>query len=170
MARQALKLSIKRGYEQMTYQWRFFEYNADPNEVGRCIEKLEKKHGAVTAEILLDSARSEKSSIHNMFEWDDAVAGEKYRLSQATKIILALAVVEEDPEKEQNPVQRAYVNVGTRREGKFISTMLAMSQQETRETVLRHALEELSAFQQKYKGLTELAGILDSIDQLKLAL
>lgn len=153
----------------MVYKWRYFDFPVDANVVGKHVEQIEKRDGAVTAESLLAEARPKKSELHGLFEWNDDVAAEKYRLSQASKVICALAVVSEDP-KENIPVRRAFVNIGTRKSGQFIGTMLAMSQEETRETVLRHAFEELSAFQQKYRGLKELAAILDDIDQLKLNL
>ena len=154
----------------MTYEWKNYNYPVSANDVGALIEKIEKKEGAVTAENVLDAARSKKSIIHDLFEWDDAVAGEKYRLSQAGRIIRALAIVKEDPKENLPAVTRAFVNVGTRTDGKFINVSLAMSQDETREIVLKHALDELCVFQNKYKGLKELETIFADIDQLKLNL
>lgn len=152
----------------MVYQWKYSAFPLDADVVGKHIEKLEKKNGAVTAQMLLESARSEKSEVHDLFEWDDTVAAEKYRLQQAGAVIRCLAMVEDQIDENQNRPIRAFVNVGKRGDGRYINTTLAMSQEETRQIVLQHALEELSAFQTKYKGLTELANILDGIDQLRL--
>lgn len=152
----------------MVYKWRFYNYKVDANIVGQEVEKLEKKHGEVTAQLLLDNARSKKSKLHDLFEWDDTVAAEKYRLTQATQIITALAVVYEDITEEPKTV-RAFANIGAKNKGSFITMATALSDEQSRAIVLKHALEELQAFRSKYADLTELAEIFAGIDKLSIA-
>lgn len=57
--------------------------------VDRQIRVISDKHGAVTAGLLLAEARDKRNPLHEYFEWDDTVAGEKYRLSQAQEMIRA---------------------------------------------------------------------------------
>lgn len=43
--------------------------------------------GELTPRVVVDVARDPGHPLHNRFEWDDSVAGEKYRLHQARELI-----------------------------------------------------------------------------------
>lgn len=43
--------------------------------------------GRLTADMVLKDAKKQSSPLHGEFEWDDAVAGHKYRLEQARDLI-----------------------------------------------------------------------------------
>jgi len=64
------------------------------------LEALRVK-GDVSPETLVDSARHSESPIHHLFEWDDTVAGERYRLEQAR---LYIARIEYVPAPEREPL------------------------------------------------------------------
>lgn len=148
----------------MIYSWKEFGYRVNANTVGREFEKIEAEYGKVTNEYVVQSATPEDSPLHSIFEWDDAVAGHKYRLSQATKLICNLnKEVEGDLEPRKMTV-RAYVDVSENSNGKFINTETAFRNADTKEIVLKRAKAELEMFKQKYKNLTELAGIIAEID------
>jgi hypothetical protein len=150
----------------MVYKWRFYQYSVDANTVGETIHRIEAKHGECTAKLLLEEARGKKSPIHELFEWDDTVAAEKYRLKQATDIITAIAVVMDD-NKEEAPMIRAFANVGAKNDGSFISMHKALSSEESRRIVLSHALDELKAFKAKYVNLKEFIKIFSEITELE---
>ncbi len=57
------------------------------------LEKIEQKHGVVTPVQMLEEARNPSHALHRFFEWDDTVAAEKYRLTQATHYIMATKYV-----------------------------------------------------------------------------
>ncbi len=131
---------------------------------------MEQSHGEITPKIVLDSARSEDSLLHPCFEWNDGVAAEKYRENQARFLIRNLVVkVEQDDSPPQ--AVRAYVNVvtDTEKAGSFIAVKTAMDDSEMRAQVLKNALRELQAFQEKYKNLSELAGVFSAITALQVA-
>lgn len=153
----------------MVYKWSCFQYSVDANIVGRTIENIEKEKGECTARMLLEEARAEESPIHELFEWDDSIAAEKYRLKQATEIITAVAVVIEDNVDTPKKV-RAFANVGSRRKGSFIPMTTALAKEESRKIILQHALEELSEFKAKYRDLQELATIFAEIEKLQEAI
>ena len=58
------------------------------------VEKLaaETGNGTVFARDLVDAARDPAHPMHDHFEWDDAKAGDAYRLSQARGILASMAV------------------------------------------------------------------------------
>ena len=49
--------------------------------------------GRLTAENIVDVARSPTSVLHSEFEWDDSQAGERYRLIQAGRLVRSVKVV-----------------------------------------------------------------------------
>ena len=57
-----------------------------------------KQHGEVKSQELVDTARPTSSPIHDAFEWDDSIAGEKYRLIQADTWIRNVTIIIEDKE------------------------------------------------------------------------
>jgi hypothetical protein len=152
----------------MVYDWkRNLPVNAQA--AGEYLEQLEKAHGEITSKLVLDASRSEDALLHPCFEWDDGVAAEKYRETQAGYLIRNLVVkVERDEATPQAAPQsvRAYVNVSAGETGSFIAVATAMSVEETRARVLDNALRELQAFRQKYKDLSELADVFSAISAL----
>lgn len=149
----------------MVYSWKSYHYSVDANIVGHEFEKIEKKYGEVTSEYVVQLAQPEDSPIHNIFEWDDAVAGHKYRLSQATKMICALVKEVDGDLKPKSMRVRAYVDVSENANGKFINVESAFKNADTKEIVLKRAKVEAEAFKQKYKNLEELGGIIKEIDK-----
>jgi len=49
-------------------------------------------HGELTPQIVVDEARPEGSPLHSRFDWNDQIAGEKYRLVQAQQLIRAVRI------------------------------------------------------------------------------
>ena len=146
----------------MVYKWKNYKYSVPAEIVGKHFQKLEKKEGALTSQNVLESARSEKSPIHSLFEWDDTKAAEQYRLKQAAQLICNLTV---EIETDDKPIEcRAYMDVSEAKVGSFINVQSAFQSEESREVVLRRALNELSAFKTKYKNLLELQDVFDVID------
>ena len=150
----------------MVYSWKDqFSYKIPAEVVGKEFEKLERKNGGVTRENVLDSARSSNSPLHELFEWNDTVAAEQYRLQQATTLICALHI-EVDSQDDEPQKLRAYVNVGDERSGRFINIDTAFQNNETRDIVLERALRELKAFEKKYRALSEFSSLFAEINKL----
>ena len=151
----------------MVYSWKNYGYSVSADVAGKEIEKIEKKYGSVTSELVLQSATPESSPLHDVFEWDDSVAGHKYRLQQATVLICNLSREVDPNEEEKRPIQvRAFVDVSENTRGQFVNVTSAFKNVDTREIVLKRALSELKAFEEKYKNLLELASLFEVIDHL----
>ena len=139
--------------------------------MGETLEKISQKE-TVTAESFLKESRPKESPTHSLFEWDDKIAAEKYRLRQATTIINQIQVeviVKENKNASVNAP--AFVNVmpkATGTKGMFVSFTDAMNNEEMRKTVLKNAISELIAFKNKYNNYQELAGVIDAINKLKI--
>ena len=150
----------------MVYSFKNYGYKVPASTVGAEFEKIEKQYGSVTSELVLQSATPEDSPLHEIFEWDDSKAAHSYRLQQATVLICNLSC-EVETENELKPiVARAYIDVSGNTKGSFVNVKAAFQNQDSRELVLQRALNELKAFQEKYKNLLELADLFSVIDEL----
>lgn len=56
------------------------------------LQKIEKDHGALTPRVVVDAARDENHPLHERFEWEDSVAGERWRTYQAAQLIRSVRV------------------------------------------------------------------------------
>lgn len=79
------------------------------HQITRELERLQEQNetGLLTAGTVVEAARDEDSPLHQHFEWDNDVAGERYRLIQARQLIRAIIVNEDITGREV----RNYVSV-----------------------------------------------------------
>lgn len=152
----------------MVYEYKVPYTKVSAQEAGEELARIEREHGGLTPELVVDASRVESAPLHPVFEWDDKKAAESYRIVQAGSLIRNVTVkIEEAPRME--PV-RAFVNVASvgQRKGIFVSIKSAMDDADSRETVLARALAELEKVKEKYKDLRELASIFAEIDRLTM--
>lgn len=57
--------------------------------IDRELERIYKKHKTVTVDVVLSEAAKPTHPLHSYFEWNDKIAGEKYRTVQAYSLIMA---------------------------------------------------------------------------------
>ena len=112
--------------------------------------------------------------MHDMFEWDDAVAGELYRENQAGYYIRTLEV-QLVPVGNPNgkPIDmRAYVNVepvntkAPERKGTYMNVHAAVEQPDTYKIILDRAKNQLRIFRDQYKNIKELEPVITAIDKV----
>lgn len=53
---------------------------------------IRREHGSLTGQAVVEAARDEAHPLHSRFEWDDSVAGEKFRVVQANELIRSVKV------------------------------------------------------------------------------
>lgn len=51
------------------------------------LQPIYQKHGYLDPELLVAEGTPERSPLHHEFEWDNEIAGHRYRLSQAAEMI-----------------------------------------------------------------------------------
>lgn len=123
-----------------------------------------QQEGKSEASDLVDASRPENAPLHSMFEWNDAVAAELYRVDQARCIIRHVCVIQEDTNKESVPV-RAFFQIDSE-SGDYEPTVVIMNDEEKRKRLLEVAKGELNSFKVKYQSLKELAKVFEAIDEL----
>lgn len=148
------------------YEWSGFRFAVPAQVVGAECERIERENGSVTCERLVDSARSKTSAIHGLFEWNDKIAGEKWRIQQAKTILCCLKVsVSEDGESEPKKV-RAFLNANPADvRAEYFNIEKTLTNVDLMAGVLNRAKKELQAFVDKYRTLKELATVIEVIDE-----
>ena len=145
----------------MTYKWKEgAQHKVSAQIAGEVCAELEER-GELNAQNLVNVSRPEDAPLHDEFEWDDDVAAELYRKTQAGSIIRHLAVNTET----KAPV-RAFFNLEIR-SNQFESIQAIIREEDKYSKLLKQALNELEAFQRKYQILTELQEIFDAITDVK---
>ena len=117
-----------------------------------------------------------------MFEWDDSIAAEKYRLQQSARIINQLQIeiiCENVPVTETEIIldtsdrtikTSAFVNIGDRYSNRlsekatFVNVVDAMKDADKRKQVLKNVSASLRAFKRTYQGFKELERVMQEID------
>ena len=139
----------------MQVEWRIKGiYKADAIKVAREIGE-----GKVTPEEILEKARNEETELHKCFEWDDGIAAEKYRLTQAKGIILNLYYVPK--KKETEPVRKFSL---TNKKGTYQDTIEFLVQEDEYQGLLKRAKAEMESFKKKYHTLTELQQVFEAME------
>lgn len=92
---------------------------------------------------IVEAARKVTSPIHGLFEWDDDVAAERYRLDQARGWLRNLQIVRVDVKAGASTSERAFYSVKTPESRHYISRGRIKSDLDLRNELLRQALVEL---------------------------
>lgn len=148
----------------MVYEFRAAPYTvkASAQVVGEVCEALDRT-GGLTPERLVDASRDEAAPLHGEFEWDDVVAGERYRAIQARNLISLLVVRPDGVPAEIKPI-RAYFAV---ERGKGYESTIKVCQRPDRlALLLERAKGELKSFADKYRHLDEMADVIGAIDRV----
>lgn len=153
---------IKMVYQpKKKYEWSTYNRSVDANVVGGVMEMLEERDGSATAESFLEASRPEGSETHSLFEWDDSVAAEKYRLDQSRRTINDLRVVYVTPQKKEVKVS-AFVNVNEKLgRANYESITQALLDEGKKEIILNRLRGELEAFVIRNQHIEELADLLE---------
>lgn len=134
------------------------------------LEEIRSKNdGALTDDIVLESARNPSSPIHHWFDWDDNRAAQEYRRAQARKLIRSIEVIRVPSGNPQ--LVRAYQanrirQPSTPQRTVYSTTEEMLKDPEARSRLLMRAIREATAFKTRYKALNELASVFDAIDSI----
>lgn len=138
-------------------KWKFKNYKADANKAYEEISRLEE----ITPQNVVNLARNENSVIHNDFEWNDEIAGEKYRNIQASEMIRNFVI--ETKEEEKPPIRALQITTVT---NVYKPTEFFVKNEDEYQSLLKRALSELQGFKARYSSLVELEDVFKAIDKL----
>lgn len=135
-------------------------YKADAEAVYSEITAL---GDSFSPEQIVEAAKDENSELHKCFTWDDTVAAENWRKHQA-RVLVAQLVVRTETSDNEPVAARVIASTTHRNEYKPVVKLIEIEQDYA--DLLARAINELKAFQQKYKVITELREIFAAIDEL----
>lgn len=127
----------------------------------RELEALRDEKGMIHAPAAVKWARRHRNSaLHGFLEWDDEIAGERYRVDQVRGFIQVNIV--------DALGSRRYVSLSIDREsgGGYRQTNDVLSHQDLRAIMLRDAIADLQRLQRLYIGLAELRPIWSVVEKL----
>ena len=147
-------------------------FKADPAQALKEIESLNLKYNGFAPDgALVKHAKSKRSVLHHEFEWDDSVAGHKYRLQTEKKIKRSLVVVTDHMvDKESNPIEvRVFTSALVSDEDNtprrvYMNTFDMLEDPYGRQQLLEQAKQELEQFKRKYEMLSELSSVMKPIE------
>lgn len=145
----------------MTYQWKLPGiYDVPAQQAGEELDRIYRDRGRLEPTDIVSESRPEDAPLHPCFEWDDAIAAERYRENQASGIVRAIVTV--DTERKENNGVRAFVHV----ENTYQPMAVVVQSRDKMQKLLQSAMNELSAFRKKYGKLSELEPVFSAIDSV----
>lgn len=127
--------------------------DADPDVIGKALTEVAALSGGdFKPQDVVDSAKSQKHPLHKFFEWDDAVAGNAYRLGQARALIRIVRV--NVPEREEPT--RAFFSVKDSSGQRYRPVRTIIESGDLQQSLLKAAKRDLQAFQARYSSILEL--------------
>jgi len=138
------------------------------------ILEVEKENG-LTAENLLEKAKIKDSPLHDLFDWNNTEAGEKWRLHQARVLINEVKIIVGN--REMYAFENIKISVSNREENSkedkeeysrcYKPIVEILSNEDYRRQVIESALENITYWKEKHSDFAELKPIFVSIERVK---
>lgn len=128
--------------------------------------KALERDGRLTARRLVDAARNPRHPMHRDFTWDNAVAGEAFRIDQARMLIAQVRVVITTSTKKL--IAPAYVrDIEAAPRAGYVATTRLQNEREAAEETL---LYETTRLQAQLERCREIASALELETELEAAI
>jgi hypothetical protein len=123
---------------------------------------LMEAHGRLTPQLVVDAARPDDAPLHSRFEWNDEIAGERYRLDQAREIIRSVRVVYRDATTEERARSYRMFSSAMTEEGRaYLPTQAMLEDPFQRRLLIQTMRRDMAALHEKFQHLAEWAELLD---------
>lgn len=148
------------------YTWRpGTEWLYGDKDAGRVAEEIMSISDNPTNKEIVDKARDESTELHSMFEWNDDIAAEKYRETQAHRIVCSLSIVkvglnEKGSDENAKPIRLLHHVDSV---PGYVTIQRIMGDDVMHKQLLEQAYADLRAFKVKYSMLKELNDIFELI-------
>lgn len=127
------------------------------------LQSIYDQRGKLTPALVVETAAPADHPLHDRFEWDDSIAGPKYRELQAAELIRSVRVVyDQKPDGEEKHVRAFVAPQAEARPNEYIPTDVALADEFTRQLVLRQFERAVAALRKRYGHLKEYDQILRS--------
>jgi hypothetical protein len=138
----------------------------DAELVGALLDEIEEQgRGDDMPQELLRRSRPNRSPTHHLFEWDDEIAAEGYRLEQARSIIRSIEIVFEEGGDRVRAFPSVQLGGGERN---YVSMRKVLSEPELMHQLVEDARKDAESWARRHDALrrvAELSGIFRAIDR-----
>lgn len=145
------------------YEWKYDRFPVDAQVAGEELERIHERDGKITPAAVVEDARPENAPLHPCFEWRDDVAAEKYREEQA-RCLIRTVVIKQEPEKKE-PKKVVVVRGFVHTNDDYQPMKVVLKRPDYTEQMMADALRDLKAFMAKYRDLSQLAPMLETMEQ-----
>lgn len=146
------------------YAWKIpsFAKNIDIDLAMEEMERIESLYGSLTPQNILDASRPKKALFHKLFQWDDTLAAENYRLQQARTILNNIEVtVVSDGSLKQINVYEVVKQPSSNQIYKSINSMTVSDI----DFIKERTLKELNILKDKLSVYKEFSKVTSSLHQ-----
>ena len=145
-----------------TYKYKFDGlHKVSADIAGRICQELTETEEGLTPQKLVDVSRDENHPLHDEFEWDDSIAAEAYRITQAKQLIRDITIVKEEEQKKD----RGFV-ITPGGNHVYVPLNDALNNEEWKNNLLNAAKRDMIAFIAKYRRLQELTAVIEPMTEL----
>lgn len=124
------------------------------------LQTIYKANGQLTPRLVVDLARDEAHPLHDRFEWDNEIAGEKYREHQAGELIRSVKVRYTTAGDDERDVRAFHAIPSNGEPTGYRPIEEIVSNDIGRQLLLNAARREWKTFERKYSHLEEFADIV----------
>ena len=146
------------------YAWKIpsFAKNIDIDLAMEEMERIESLYGSLTPQNILDASRPKNALFHTLFQWDDTLAAEHYRLQQARTILnnIEVTVVSDGSPKQIN----VYEVVKQQSNGQIYKSINSMTLDDI-DFIKQRTLKELTILKDKLSMYKEFSKVTSSLHQ-----
>jgi len=128
--------------------------------VRSALEEVIEKDGTLTSEAVLKAATPVSSPLHGYFEWDDSIAGHRWRIHQASSLIRIYV------DSDETRMLLAVPAHAGQQPGTFYRRERVLTEPDLRARFVEDALGELAAWRRRFADLKELKRFFQVIDPL----
>jgi len=121
-------------------------------------------HGELTPKLVVATASPKDHPLHKDFEWDDKIAGPRYREVQAAQLIRSVKVMYSEAPADPKSV-RGFHSVTRADSTSYVPVEEIVQDDFMREVLLRQMRREWSEFQRRYQHLEEFAALVNGVAQ-----
>ena len=150
----------------MKYRWKDgWTYKGDAQAAGEGLAELREKHAdRLTAPIVVDAARPPASKLHRYFEWNNDIAGERWRERQARDLMQHIEVIV----SPRQPARRMFVtvteSVADETSRAYVSTARVLKDEALTAQVLDECIAGVAALKRRYLAFGQMAGLLEECE------
>jgi len=125
------------------------------------LDKIREKRGSLVPKVVVEEAKPPRHPLHDRFEWDDSVAGKRYREGQAAELIRSVMVTFPADNGEVHST-RAFVNVARPTGREYLPIAEVAEDPVLSAVALAEAERDWRAMYSRYGHLQEFVALVQS--------